>query len=265
MGKPSIFSRDYERKMKKRKRIVVVTIIAVVLLLVGVTFNSGIKSFLSRNVSALGKVFSAKNKKVEEPKKVVDNTPTNKPEAKVDKPKQTEELGYDIQLSDGNVKAIYEVTDNDKKFKYVAPIEKNIYYDISPSEKAMIIFDSKAQKMIYVDINGVATDVTSPAYISTSNESYPQNQVLARNANFIWCTSPKFIDEDNLAYISQLPWLDSRPNRYVWVSNIKSKTHVNLTAIDGQNITLGGRIDKGLTVTIDGKVKYLNANMQLVD
>lgn len=253
MGKPSIFSRDYEKQMKKRKKRIAFTIF--VAIIAGVFVTVSMKGAVKNLSKDEGKVKSS----ITTDKNNVKSTESKKLEAtEQEKTKKTE--AYDIQLSNGKtVSAVYETKNNDKVFKNITPAESNTVYNISPSGKNMIVFDEKVQSIILIDINGNKQDVTNPQYTSTSGDVIEKNAQLSSQPNYIWCSSPRFIDDNTIAYISQLPWL-GRTTKYVWIENLKDKSNVMVQEIQGEELKLDGLTDKGLTVIEDGKTVFLKAD-----
>jgi biopolymer transport protein ExbD len=180
--KPSIFSKDYEQKMRRRKKRITLTFfISVILIIFVVVYIKGVfKNFGTSVKNTKSNVVSSKN----EPKN-----------SNINKPQKSE--GYDIQLSDGTTdSAIYETKNNEKTFRYLSPTGSNTYYDISPSGKSMVVFDSKAQSIILMDISGNKQDITNNQYVSTSGTEITKTAQLSAQPDYIWCSSPKFINED---------------------------------------------------------------------
>nr|WP_207719420.1 hypothetical protein [Clostridium sp. cel8] len=172
---------------------------------------------------------------------------------------EDESLQYTVELSDGkSVNLVYENKDNNKIFKDVIPKDANVAYSISPSGKNALIFDSKIQSILLFDTNGNKEDITNPEYVSSSGTVISKDNQLSSNPNYIWCSSPKFIDDDNIAYISQLPWLN-KSSKYIWIENIQNKSHIMVQSIEGQNIEFGDITDKGLTVNVDSNTIYLKS------
>ncbi|MCT8978199.1 hypothetical protein N4T77_16525 [Clostridium sp. CX1] len=259
MVKPSIFSKDYEKQMKRRKRrIVFIGCLSIIIIVFAVMSVKGIfeevRKDMTKNLTTTDKkdvkTIDPKNSEKEEPKKTEtkENGKDKKPE------------GYDIQLSDGKtITAVYEVKDNNKLFKEIAPAENNVSYSMSPSKQRMVVFDNKVQSIILIDVNGNKQDVANPQYTSTSGTVISKDSQLSSQPDYIWCSSPKFIDEDNIAYISQLPWL-GKTTKYIWIENLKDKSHILVQGIEGEDITLGDLTDKGVTVTSDGRTVFLDAS-----
>jgi hypothetical protein len=258
MARPSIFSREYERRMKRRKKIVV----SIVLMLIAASgiffaFGSGTvkQVFKDRNIN-----LTAFLNKENIPEAKIENEPIDNKQIDSKPVEQvTQEEGYDIELSDGTkVKAIYDDNNGIKKFKYITPSDKSISFTINPSGTNIVILDSKVQRMYSIDINGNKQDITDEQYTSIKREP-----TITKRPEYIWCTSPKFIDDENIAYLSQLPHVSSKvTKKFFWTVNLKNKNlHKNKYNINGENIKLGTTTDKGLEVVLDdGSVKYININ-----
>lgn len=264
MRKPSIFSNDYEKKMRKR-RIRIITLV-----LAGIVICSGAWFLGKKKLQSMKKEYNKmtyENK--EEDKKIInkdtkDKGIENKDTKKKDEKKKVEK-GYEVTLSSGEkVKLMYE-EDGNKKFKYILPLDSKVGYDISPSGKNILIYDDKAQKIISYDINGKENNVTNEKYVSTSGSVIIERENhLKANTGYIWCKEPKFIDDNNIAYVSQLPWL-GKTNKYIWITNIKQHTHFYVASAEAQDIKIEKITDKGLSVIIDGKNMYLNSSGGLTE
>ena len=253
VAKPSIFSKDYENQMRKRKKRISFTIFiaTIVVIFATVSIKGMFKSLSKNEVKTKNSITTDKEKVKSTESKKVETTES-------EKIKKSE--GYDIQLSNGKtVSAVYENKNNDITFKNVSPSDSNVLYNISPSGKNIIVFDDKAQSIILVDIKGNKQDVTNMQYTSSSGSIILKNSQLSSQPGYIWCSSPKFIDNDNIAYISQLPWI-GKTTKYVWIENLKDRSHSIAQEIQGEDLKLDGLTDKGLTVTEDGKTVFLKAD-----
>ncbi|MBV7272297.1 hypothetical protein JMF89_05830 [Clostridiaceae bacterium UIB06] len=254
MAKPSIFSKDYEKRMRvRKKRIVFAVLILVVLVIFATIYIRGIfKNFTGNTNNVKSNVVSNKNETKDSNVTKQQTTTPNKEEKK--------EQQYNIQLSDGtNVNAVYETKNNEKTFKNVSPAESNVFYSISPNSKSMVLLDSKAQSIILLDIDGNKQDITNPKYVSTNGTEITKESQLSAQPDYMWCSSPRFVSDDKIAYISQLPWI-GKNTKYIWTENIKDKTHSLIQGIEGEDIKFDKITDKGLTVIIDGKTMYLTSN-----
>lgn len=257
--KPSIFSKDYERKMRHRKvKIFGISIICLaVIVLIGVYLTGTFKS-------ALNDVNKQKQSMVSNSKKQ-SSTSVKKP-SQVSKPEEkSKDKGskYAVSLTNGKkINLIYETKNNDKVFKDVTPKDANVVYSISPSGKNILVFDDKSQSILKFDSNGNKQDVTNPQYVSTTGSTIEKNAQLSSNPNYIWCSSPKFIDENNIAYVSQLPWI-GKTAKYVWVENLQTKANVMVQSIEGADIKFDAVTDKGLTTIVDGNTVYVTTSGEI--
>lgn len=254
MSKPSIFSKEYEKKIQRHRRNKVILI--VVCLMVVVLIVIYIRGAFKDVVKETSKV---KNNIVSETKQTKNSAKSQKaPQFNTQtKTKDTaSENSYKIKLSNGKeVNLIYQVKGNDKVFKP----DSSGTYDVSPSGKNAVLFDDKSQSMLLVDTNGNKQDITNPQYVSTTGTVITKESQLANNPGYIWCSSPKFIDDNNIAYVSQLPWI-GKTKKYVWIEALQNKNHVMVQNIEGEDVKIQGLNEKGLTVIVDGNTVYLTAS-----
>ena len=196
MAKPSIFSRDYEKKMKRRKRRITIGII-LILLVVVVAFVK----------------FQLPNIDFTQVK--VDEEPIEE-EKPQDVEKEPERTYIDFKIKEGTVaKAEYVEAEGVKKFVALEPIE-GYTLSLSPSQQQMIVMDTN-QNLYLLNVDGSLKDVTKKEYISTSKQTFPKDKMLAAYEGYIWKTK-------------------------------------------GMDIQIGEVVpEKGITVTIDGNIKYINA------
>jgi cell division protein FtsL len=253
--KPSIFSKEYDKKMRRRKRnLIILVIVCIFVIALAVIYIRGAFKDVLKETNKIKSNISAENKPVKDSSKGAKAPVENKS-------KSTEKAGsYKIELSDGkSANLTYEGKDSEKKFKSVSPGDGSIVYDISPSAKNIVLFDGKSQSILLVDINGSKQDLTNPKYVSTTGNVIEKNTQISNNPSYMWCSSPKFLDDNNIAYTSQLPWL-GKTQKYVWIENIQNKSHVMVQGIQGENVKLQGLTEKGLTVVEDGTTVYVNAS-----
>lgn len=251
MGKPSIFSNNYAKRMKKRK-IKYVTIIVIIIAVLFVLFiRSNILNIKQKDTIINNKETKSVSNK-NEPSKEVTKTPiVNKAE---------DEKSYAVDLSNGKqIKLVYEEKDGSKTFKYVSPIDSGVVTDISPSKKAIVILDSN-QDILYYNIEGIKQSLTKQEHSSSKGDIFTKVNELNINPSYTWHGSPKFLDEENIAYISELPYFN-KGIKYVWQVNIKSGVHEQFSEkFSGENLTLGELTEKGLMVKTTDKTYYLKTD-----
>ncbi|WP_298839097.1 hypothetical protein [Clostridium sp.] len=264
MKKPSMFSKDYDRRIKKRKKVILSLIIIPIIGLV-IFLSIGFKGLENKGT---GSNFSNGAKNDEVQKKLEDNS---QKQINVDKDKATKaaiaakakakanKSSFIATMPDGQkVTVEYNGESTTKTIKGVANT-KGVLFDISPSKKSIVIQSTKNQNIIYTDINKISKDITKKIYTSTNNQKYSKEQQLKNNPNYIWSITPKFIDEDNIAYVSELPWMNEKKVQYVWKLNLKDNVHMQVQPASGTKITFGNVTAKGLEANIDGNIVYVTA------
>lgn len=274
--KPSMFSKDYEKQMKRRRRRYVILILTCIAAVIVIVFSSPIKQSLLniKNTAILNKDSKDKDNKNEKSETATNNNKEdnkdkidnkgqeenkeeNLKEEEVNKPKTTQEE-KEIKLNDNTtVKVVIDNKDNDKKIISISNAE-NTTSDISPSGKQAVFEEKKEQRIFIMNVSGDLKEITKKEYVSTENEIFSKESVLQYRPGYLWGGNPKFIDEKNIAYISYLPWINEEKNQYVWMIGLQNLEHVVYYNLTGKDIKFGKIEEKGLSVNIDGTVKYLN-------
>jgi hypothetical protein len=259
VAKPSIFSKDYQKRMRRRRTGFAVLIVAAVVV-AAVAFITG-KNYLSKNNQQ-----QANNTSTSENAKDVNSaTSTDKNTTEVKEAETPKEEGFEFKLADGtSLKAVYTTTGTVKKFQYVSPKEKNVYFSINPTGDKIVVFDSGAQSIMLIDTAGKIQDITNPAYTSSKGVVTEKENLLSSKSSYIWCSSPAFISDTKVAYISQLPWLN-KTTKYVWTVDVATGKHTKISdTYSGEEITFGKIESKGLAMNIDGSAYYITANGSVV-
>jgi hypothetical protein len=282
MSKPSMFSKDYKKEIKKRKRnialLIIVPIIGLTIFLItdfnalknsGLSMKNGINSMLLNK----SKDKQSSTVQVEKAPQVVksqsDAEKTKVKEAEVALKEKTEAaLKNEIfiaSLSDGQkISVEFNGVGTEKTIKGVIDA-KNISYDISPSKKSIVIQSKNNQDLLFVDVNKVIKDITKKAYKSSKGEMFSKEGILKKHKTYLWSITPKFIDEDNIAYVSALPWINDKGMQYIWKVNLKSNVHMQVKPASGMNITFKNITPKGLATIIDGKAVNVTSTGEVLE
>ncbi|MBU5592863.1 hypothetical protein KQI89_14005 [Clostridium sp. MSJ-4] len=265
MGKPSIFSKDYERKMKRRK-FKILFIGLIVALVVGTILCSG---YISNFIQETKKQYLAdKQKEEEKEKEVLDKNKDSSEESSLIKEEKDiakeEQLYYEIKLTDDTiVKLVYEGKDENIKYKFAETDGNKIYFDINPSGKKLLIYEEGTQNLFIYDTNGNYVDGTMKNFTSGSaGKTFDKDTELGKNPSYIWCGMPKFYSDTQIAFISQLPWF-GKEDKYIWTLDLDAKSYNN-TNIQGRNIIINGMQDKGLEISLDGVLNYMTKDGNIV-
>ena len=266
MRKPSIFSRDYERLMRKRrKRIAIISILGV--LVIGILFLK--MAMNSINMETLrSKVQSWIDEDNEE---IQDNTnktnEENKQEETVQEetPKEPEIKTMDLIVREGIIlKAEYEESNGVVKFKGIKDAPSNIYYTLNQDKNLILTIDENQDMKIF-NVNTKEANITKDKYVAPHGEVFNKSSVLQTYNGYLWNVEAKFITNTKVAYISNVPYFGYDLNKYIWVVDLNDNSHKTLWNSKGKEIKLGEIKEKGLEVTIDGNVKYINSNGELIN
>ena len=199
-------------------------------------------------------------KSVEQEEDAVDEESIDE-EKPQDVEKEPERTYIDFNIKEGTVaKAEYVEAEGVKKFVALEPIE-GYTFSLSPSQQQMIVMDPN-QNLYLLNVEGSLKDVTKKEYISTSKQTFPKDEMLSAYEGYIWNSIPSFIDENTIIYVSQLPYFgESATHKYIWIKDLINNTDKTLWKTKGMDIQIGEVVpDKGITVTIDGNIKYINAD-----
>lgn len=259
MKKPSIFSKDYERRMRKRK-IKIFLIMACILIVglgIGMKLNKTPIDFTVVKEKLQSWVDSSKT----EEELALDKEPVLEEEVPKEEPKKE----MDITLKEGLImKIIYEEVDGVKTFKEIAPVE-GLTINISPLKDKAVVIDSN-QEMYLVNISGEVKNITKRSYISTKKTEFLKESVLGGRADFIWNKDAKFINEEKIVYVSHLPYIGNNAvDQYIWIYNSIDGVHKGIYKLKGKVITVGNIIpEKGIEITIDGVTSIMDAEGNIV-
>ena len=180
-------------------------------------------------------------------------------------PKEPEAKTIDIKLKEGvTLKAEYEEIEGKVKFKGIKDIPSNIYYSINQAKNLILTID-ESQDMKVFNVDGKEGNITKDKYVAPNGEVFNKASVLQTYSGYIWNVEAKFITDSKVAYISNLPYFGTGLNKYIWVVDLNDNSHKTLWNSKGTDIKLGEVKEKGLEVTIDGNVKYVNPNGDLTN
>ena len=242
MAKPSIFSRDYEKKMRRRKRRITIGIILMLLVVVIAFVKFQLPNIDFTQVKAKIQAWVDTGKSVEQEEDAVDEESIDE-EKPQDVEKEPERTYIDFNIKEGTVaKAEYVEAEGVKKFVALEPIE-GYTFSLSPSQQQMIVMDPN-QNLYLLNVDGSLKDVTKKEYISTSKQTFPKDKMLSAYEGYIWNSIPS-----------------SATHKYIWIKDLINNTDKTLWKTKGMDIQIGEVVpDKGITVTIDGNIKYINAD-----
>lgn len=262
MGKPSIFSREYERKMKRRKRnfiffslIMVLLVGAVVIRFIydPVNFDNikaSIQEWIDSDTTENDEIIS-KNDEIDDG--IEDTNEISEVEEET-----TSEEYIDIVQSSGNIaQAVYIEEKGEKVFTEVRNLDNGVTFDISPSKKKLIISDVNSVITLY-NIDGSNKIVSKDQYVSTSGSVFTKDNTLKSQPEYLWNSNPKFVNDQNIIFVTNRPYFGSAAlKQYLWMTDIESGTDRIYWDLAASKIEIGAKEEKGLKVTIDGREYFI--------
>ncbi|ETA79815.1 hypothetical protein [Youngiibacter fragilis] len=253
MSKTSIFSSKYEKRRKRKRFLRNLAIGSAVLLLIAFAVY---KPLMHKVEQVRQRI--AEEKYLKENPSVVPTVPVAE-----EKPEVIVPESYKVTLPSGReAEVFYELTDGSFSF---LPVDDAEFWsgDVSPSKKLAVVFDRETQEMVLVDETGIQTDITYRVYRNSKGYTESKESIMARIDGFVWSEEPRFLSENQVVFMSMLPWFKAA-ERYMYLYDITGKTHRSFQSIKGSEVVFGELSDKGLMVTMDGKVSYLTPELKVV-
>ncbi|WBW98911.1 hypothetical protein [Oceanirhabdus sp. W0125-5] len=300
MAKPSIFSENYGGNMKKRRRKRIILFLIIFVAVGSVLFLSfndknidniraGIKNFaIFKERENDNKVAEKNEENIKENNIKEENTQKNdaekvKADEIIDDTEKKVDIEEDIKEDEAIKKGNDEKENNELKSEYIGlgrEMMITLNYKILNGKKEFISIDqeqeiesdilgnmaviniTKSQNTYLIKEDFTAVDITKPDYISTKKKTFTKEYVLGNYEDYVWCKSPKFVDENTIVYVSGLPWINSKKNLYIWTYKINEGiyTFINNSKLSGKEIIIGERDNNLIKIQVAGKDYKVDKN-----
>ena len=261
LAKPSIFSRDYEKKMKRRRRRTLITILILVIVSIIVFFKFYLKDTNFSEFRSNIQAWIDSDKPKEEVTDIAEEEEKKTTEVTEEKVQEPQKTYIDLNLANGVIlKCEYIETNGDKKFVAIDGVD-GVEFTISPSQKQILITD-KNQDLKLFNIDGVMKDVTKKSYVSQAGGVFPKEDILKDNPTYLWHSQARFIDETRIAYVSQMPYFgEAAVNKYIWIYDTVNAEENAIWNLQGPDTKLGEvEPTKGIAATINGLEYFINGD-----
>lgn len=262
LGKPSIFSSEYEKKMRKRKRNIIILTLAIILVVGSIAakliYNPINTSKVKQNLQAWVDSDTQAGQSVKENDKTQEQEVQKQEEVKKE---EIKEQSIDISLVSGKVaKAIFTTENSTNIFTEIRDLDEGVTYDISPSKNKVVIADTDGTMTVY-SVDGTSTVVSKDQYVSSQGTAFIKSDVLAQNPGYLWNSNPKFIDDNRIIFITNRPYFGfENLDQYLWITDIASGNDNVLWNIKGSNITLGESSESKIPASIDGVTYHIDGD-----
>ena len=269
MGKPSMFSSNYHREIRRR-RIINTLLILLSLLVIGmIVFNKQTITYFNKFKASVNTPVKRNAKQIEGSK---NNTGKNKQDSA--KPKPAEQKPAEPAKNNGSftfafpdntsVSIEYTQENDEKKFTGISQNNNGITYDIRDDGKAITFDYPKTSDIWIFNIDGSSKKLNPDFYKSTGGNGkiFKKSDILERYSNYMWAAKPKFLKDGRILYQSYVPWFRKTNNCILWaVSADGTSNRMILDTKQTDPVTYSGFTDGGkLIIEIKGTKYALDAD-----
>lgn len=262
MGKPSIFSREYERKMKRRKRNFIFFSLIIILLacaaVLKFVYNPVNFANIKANMQAWIDSGNTSEEIASEESAVKENEAEDIQSEEEEEVKTPIEEYIDIPLSSGKTaQAVYVEENGEKVFTSVKNLDEGVYFDISPLKKQVLVCDVNSVITVY-NIDGTSKTVSKDQYVSSKGTVFTKDNTLQTNPGYLWNSNPKFVSEQSIVFVTNRPYFGSAAvKQYLWMTDIQTGDDKIYWDLAAENITVGDREEKGLKITVNNRDYFI--------
>ncbi|MBZ4663081.1 MAG: hypothetical protein JG776_763 [Caloramator sp.] len=262
MGRPSIFSKNYEEQMRRRR--INITLIILIIIFAAFFYTKYQLNKRGININIADK-FSFLKKQEKDIKQDVNINRENKKEEIKDTPKQENKVDETLKEyiytsnSQRQFKVVYKDENGVKKFVEVKSEGFNVDFDILKDGTKVVFDDKENQNIIVYSIDGTYEDITLKT-LKTSKYTFEKDKVLQRQKDYIWAEKPHFTSDGKVVFLTKLPYNLTKRGIFIWYANYNGTRLVRLGELsyDINNIKYDGFDEnEGLRIISDGKIFVL--------
>lgn len=275
MKKASIFSREYERKIRRKRFAILFIILFFFLVLVYYIvnfseFNNYVKNVYYSMITKENDENVDLNNKFNESVDLIGETKEqehqeNNNNESIDEV-SLDYLKHEISLNNGEKINIFYEEGN--QIEYIASqdeLPKNYRFDISPSRSRILIEELNTQDTYMLDENLNLFKLDPEFFYSNSARTrFYKNDVVSSYENYSWYKNARFLNDNTIVYISNLPWF-GKNEQYIWRTDIQDVNNIThfMTSVGGENIDFGELTEEGIKVNINNEMKLLTFSFVL--
>lgn len=265
MGRPSIYSRDYYRIMRRRRIVRRLLILAVILFAIFYASGKAVLPDLKKLANSIAS--QPKNSTIDNVKTKNGDKSTGGSSSAPDTGKSAagSQAEINVNIPGGAAVTLTCVKENgDIKLTGIKTNDSSTCYSIRDDGKA-IAFDTPATSDIWVcGVDGVPKKISPDSYKSTDGgKEYKKTDVMKNyNNNYVWAAKPVFLKDGRVLYQSNLPWFKNPKNYYLWVVGSDGSKNRYLFGTDTtEPAKYDGFTGSGELIAEFGGVKYsINVN-----
>lgn len=261
MPRPSMFSKNYEKLMRRRR----INITLAILIIISALFF-GIRYYLQNNdMTFLNDIF--KKTEAGQKKPSPGTTPAPTAEPTVTPTEQPAQMNtYEYTSSNGDVYTVsYETTGQDIAFTGIDSIYDDLGYDIS-QDKQYIVFEDRAQgDIMLMSVDGKTVKINPSSYKSkSSGVVIKKEDMLAKIQNYVWAAKPHFTSGNVVVFLTDIPYTYDDGKLYMWTVSLSGQLGSLIGEFETQDkaaVTYDGyREDGSLVIKFNNKTYYYKPN-----
>lgn len=258
-SRTSIFSNQYQKKQRRKKFLQRLFLIIFILAALILVFRKPILEMVEKVKQDIVQENVQKEEILENLPETIVNEEVETP---VEEEPVVEKIYINVTLPDGKAFPLELLEEAGERV--FAPLTELVAMegDLSPTRKQAVILDQATQDLFLVDLEGVVTDITYKIYKTKKGYTEPKEKILGRIEGFVWAEQPKFLDEDTVVYMSQLPWFDER--RFLYIVELAPLSHRHFQSVFGTDVVLKELTETGLAYETKGNTYYLTPEYKIV-
>jgi hypothetical protein len=258
MAKTSIFSSKYHKRQKRKKFIRRTALLVLILAALFLLFRTPITNMVERVRQNIAEEEKQREEILEQVPTPVETPAEEEPE----EPAEPEPVYVTVTLPGGEMFSDEIIEENGEKLFEELDGTISLEADLSPSRKMLVVLEESTQDLYLVDTEGAVTDITYRTYKNTRGYTASKESILEQIPGFDWASQPKFLDEDTVVYMSQLPWFDER--RFLYIVELNPLSHRNFQRVGGTDVELLERTENGLKFRIKEVEEILTPDYKVV-
>ena len=124
-------------------------------------------------------------------------------------------------------------------------------------DRVLIIDDN--QKIYLINAKKEIIDLTLDEYATQSGERVSRSEMLNNNSNYLWHTNGKIVNDEKIAYVTNIPEFNGELQQCIAVVTVDDNTHNINESLKGDSVKLYKSDENGLKVEIDGNIMYITS------
>lgn len=270
MKKASIFSREYEKKIRRKRFAIlfIILIFFVVLVYYIVNFselNNYVKNVYYSMITKEDDENIDLNNQLDENVNLIEET-KNQGDSEIINEESLDYLKHEIQLNNSEkVNILYKEGNQIEYIDSQNELPKNYRIDISPNRSRILIEELNTQDTYMLDENLNLFKLDPEFFYSNSaGARFYKNDIVSSYEDYNWYKNARFLNDNTIVYISNLPWF-GKNEQYIWRTDIQDVNNIRhfMTSVGGENIGFGELTEEGIKVNINNEMKLLTFSFVL--